>query len=167
MKTYLLVLASLLIFVSCENQPKEKSNSNKNIEVSGETVKGQVYGEAIGVEEIIAADQLSVLMKDDDELFLKLEGKVNAVCQGSGCWVDLDIGNNEIVHVSFKDEAFVLPKDIAGKTAVIDGLAATELVSVNMLKRIAKEDGKTQEEIDAITEPITEYYFEASSVTLK
>ena len=55
---------------------------------------------------------------------------------------------------------------LAGKTAVIEGVATYEEVPVKMLKNLAEEDGKSQEEIDAITEPKMEYTFVAKGVLL-
>lgn len=165
MKTFITLIFSLLIFISCENQQKQKTN-NLPTDITN-PVDGKIYGEAISNENIISAEKLPLALKNNDEKELKLIGKIDAVCQGSGCWVDIDMGNGETVHVTFKDEAFVLPKDVAGQTATIEGIAVTEVVSVEMQKRMAKEEGLTQTEIDKITEPLTEYYFEAVGVTLK
>jgi len=153
-----------MIFVSCENQQKQKTNQ-ETTDITNQA-DGTVYGKAISNEGILSADKLSLELKSTDEKELKLEGKIDAVCQGSGCWVNLDIGEGEIVHVTFKDEAFTLPKDIGGQTAIIEGIAITEVVSIEMQKRMAEEEGLTQTEIDEITEPLTEYYFEAVGVTV-
>lgn len=165
MKTFISLLFSILIFASCENQQKQKT-SQETTNITNQ-VEGNIYGKAISNEGIISAEKLVQELKIIDEKELKLEGKVDAVCQGSGCWVNIDIGNGETAHVTFKDEAFVLPKDIAGQTAVIEGIAVTEVISVEMQKRMAEEEGMSQEEIDEITDPLTEYYFEAEGVTLK
>jgi hypothetical protein len=81
--------------------------------------------------------------------------------------MDVDMGNGEIVHVTFKDDGFLLPKNAAGKKAVIEGVAAYEEIPVNMLKHLAEDEGKSQEEIDAITEPKMEYTFVAKGVILE
>ena len=109
---------------------------------------------------------LPIQLKEVEEISIKLKGQVNSVCQMSGCWFTLDIGNGETAHVTFKDEAFTLPKDIAGQTAVVEGYATKEETSVETLKRAAKSEGKTQEEIEAISQPVIEYYFEAVGVTI-
>jgi hypothetical protein len=84
----------------------------------------------------------------------------------SGCWMDLAMDDDEIIHVTFKDDSFLLPKDAAGKTAIIEGVATYEEIPVDMLKHMAEDEGKTQEEIDAITEPKLEYTFVAKGVIL-
>lgn len=55
------------------------------------------------------------------------------------------------MKVKFKDYAFFMPKDCAGKKAVVDGYAYTQTTSVEELKHLAGDAGKPQAEIDAIT----------------
>ena len=85
----------------------------------------------------------------------------------TGCWMDVDMGNGKIVHVTFKDDGFLIPMDAAGKTAIIEGEATYEDIPVELLKHLAEDDGKTPEEIDAITEPEMEYTFVAKGVILQ
>ena len=60
-----------------------------------------------------------------------------------------------------------MPMDAAGKTAVIEGVATYEEIPVKMLKHLAEDAGKTQEEIDAIKEPKKEYTFIANGVIVQ
>jgi hypothetical protein len=60
-----------------------------------------------------------------------------------------------------------MPLDCAGKTAIVDGIAKVDVTSIDDLKEYAKDDGKKQEEIDAINEPKKELVFEAKGVILK
>ncbi len=166
MKIFITLVFSILILVSCQNQQTQKETTKKETISIEKQVNGVVYGKSINDDNITDATNLPSLLKSNNEKNLKLRGEVYEVCQGSGCWVEIEIGNGEIVHITFKDEAFTLPKDIAGKNAVISGIASTEIISVEMQKRIAKKEGLTQEKINNITEPLTEYYFEADGVTL-
>jgi hypothetical protein len=75
--------------------------------------------------------------------------------------------NGDDLRVTFKDYAFFVPKDCAGKTAIIDGTARIEITSVADLKEFAKDDKKTQAEIDSISQPLQEVVFEAKGVILK
>ncbi len=166
MKTILTITISIIFLISCENQQKQIEESNNKTETIAKLVKGTVYGKPISEEYILSSEDLPNQLKEVEEISIKLKGQVNSVCQMSGCWLTLEIGNGETVHVTFKNEAFTLPKDITGQTAVIEGDATKEETSVETLKRAAKSEGKTQEEIDAISQPITGYYFEADGVTL-
>ena len=77
--------------------------------------------------------------------------------------VDID---GEESMVRFKDYAFFMPKDIAGQDAIIEGVAFIEEVSVEDLKHYAEDDGKSPEEIAAITEPKKSLAIVSSGVLL-
>ena len=81
--------------------------------------------------------------------------------------MDLDMGNNEVIKVSFKDYAFVIPIESQGKTATVEGFAKKELISVELLQHYAEDAGKTPEEIAAITEEEYIYTFEAKGVVIE
>jgi hypothetical protein len=68
--------------------------------------------------------------------------------------------------VQFKDYGFFVPKDIAGRQVVIEGYAYRAVTPIEDLKHYAEDAGKSQEEIDAITEPKEELKFLASGVIL-
>ncbi len=165
MKYFLLIATLVITLNSCDNASQSKSKSEQKQVLN--PVEGEVYGNKIANENIILATTLPQEMLNEKEMELKLEGNINAVCQMSGCWMDMDLGGGEIVHVTFKDEAFTLPKDVTGKNAVIEGVAIRQEVPVAELKKAAKAEGKSQEEIDAINQPKIEFYFEADGVTLK
>lgn len=125
------------------------------------------FGASISAENAIAAAELPVLLASADSIRVKLTGNIESVCQMTGCWMDIEIGNGETVHVTFKDDAFLLPKDAAGKKAVIEGIGQREELSVDYLKHLAEDEGMSQEEIDAINEPRMEYTFIASGVIIE
>jgi len=81
--------------------------------------------------------------------------------------MDLDMGNNETVHVTFLDESFTIPLDAAGKNAIAQGVAIRELIPVEALQNFAREDGKSQAEVAAITEPVYAYEFIAAGVLIE
>lgn len=163
---YLLAVALLVVFSSCCNQNEKKEQDGKHETAVVPTSSTGNFGEEITADEAISAQNLPQLLEGKETVEVKLTGDVAAVCQMSGCWVDIDMGNDEIIHVTFKDDSFLLPKDATGKTAVIEGIATYEEIPVEMLKHMAEDEGRTQEEIDAITEPKLEYTFVAKGVIL-
>ncbi len=165
MRKLLLILLAFAFFTACENTP-EKNNGKETIEEVIEK-DPNIFGKEIVLDKVADSRRLPSLMETTNTLGIKLIGKVNDVCQASGCWLDMDLGDNQYIHVTFKDENFVVPKNIAGKTIVIDGIAKKELVSVEMQKKAAKSEGLSQKEIDAIASPKTEYYFEATGIIIK
>lgn len=165
MKYLLLIVTLVFTLNSCDNASQTKNKSEQKQILN--PVEGETFGNKIANENVILATNLRQKMANEDEMELKLEGNIDAVCQMTGCWMDMKLGDGEIVHVTFKDEAFTLPKDIAGKDAVIKGVAIRQEVPVTELKKAAKAEGKSQDEIDAIDQPKVEYYFEADGVTLR
>lgn len=55
------------------------------------------------------------------------EGVVDKVCQQKGCWLEIAPKTGEAgMHVTFKDEAFVVPKDCSGRIARLFGTVSVE-----------------------------------------
>jgi hypothetical protein len=96
-----------------------------------------------------------------------VNGQVLNVCQAKGCWVDVKLADNSVMKVKFKDYAFFLPKDIAGKTVVLNGMAYNQKVSVADQRHYAQDAGKSEKEIKAITQPKQSITFTASGVVIK
>jgi hypothetical protein len=101
------------------------------------------------------------------EEHLKLSAKVNDVCQMKGCWMTLNLENGDQVMVRFKDYEFFVPKDASGRTAVVEGRAYYDEVSVETLRHYAEDAGKSKEEIEMITKPEMRLSFIADGVILK
>ena len=104
-------------------------------------------------------------MKVGDTLNTKLKGAITEVCSKKGCWMKLDIGNDKIVRVTFKDYGFFMPLDATGEV-VVNGIAYVKEISVADLKHYAEDAGKSAEEIAKITEPEVTMSFEADGVLL-
>ena len=100
---------------------------------------------------------------------VKVEGKVEAVCQSKGCWMNIvsDDPSQKPMMVKFKDYGFFMPKDIAGQRVILKGMAYLEETSVDELRHYAEDAGKSAEEIASITEPKVELKFMADGVILK
>jgi hypothetical protein len=148
----IILLATMAIFLfSCKN----------------EATKTEFFGEKITEEGAVPTDSLKSMMGEKTELNCKLSGKIDAVCQKKGCWMELKNTDGTSMRVTFKDYAFFMPKDASGRTAIVDGIAKIEVTSVADLQEYAKDDGKNKEEIAAITEPLSELVFEAKGVILK
>ena len=83
-----------------------------------------------------------------------------------GCWMRLKDAENNELFIRFKDYGFFVPKDAAGKTAVLKGKAFIHTTSADELKHYAEDAGKSKEEIAKITEPEQEYRFLADGVII-
>jgi hypothetical protein len=125
------------------------------------------YGAELSDAKAIKATKLAKTMQGKEAMQVKLDGTIVEVCQTKGCWMTVETSKGEAIRVTFKDYGFFVPKDAAGKKAVFEGEAKIETVDVATLKHYAEDAGKSQEEIDAITEPETKLTFVASGVKIE
>jgi len=160
-------LIAITTFLSCSQHTPNQETSNSTAAVDSTVLNQQYFGDSISADSAKPVSELKKLMGEEKMLPIKLTGKVEAVCQKKGCWMNLTNGNGEKLRVTFKDYKFFVPKDCAGKTAFIQGVASTEETSVAELQEFAKDAGKSKEEIAAIKEPKKELVFEASGVIIR
>jgi hypothetical protein len=151
MKNYFIVIALVLGICSVSNVFGQAKN----------------YGAKIDDKGVMAMGDLVKQMQNQDKMKAKVEGKVSSVCQAKGCWMMLETGNGNSMRVTFKDYEFFVPKDIAGKTVIIEGVAEKSTTSVEELRHYAQDAKKSKEEIEKITEPKSEMVFEAVGVIVK
>ena len=112
------------------------------------------------------ATQLADSMNLTEELEVILTGTITDVCKMSGCWMELDMGNGSELLVTFPEDVFVVPGDAIGKQATVTGLASKVILPVKRLQLQAADEGATEEEINAIVDPVTEYSIAASNVIM-
>ncbi|RTQ52615.1 DUF4920 domain-containing protein [Hymenobacter gummosus] len=110
---------------------------------------------------------LPVVLGNQDSARVKLVGEATAVCQAKGCWMQLQTADGKKMRVRFKDYAFFVPKDTQGKTVVVDGWAHREEISVADQQHYAKDAGKSDKEVAAITKPEQQLTFMADGVLIK
>ncbi|OIQ20224.1 MAG: DUF4920 domain-containing protein [Flavobacterium sp. MedPE-SWcel] len=105
-------------------------------------------------------------LKIGDTVSVKFRSKINEVCQKKGCWMSMELAEGEESFVKFKDYAFFVPLNAGDQEAIVHGKAFVSEVSVADLKHYAKDEGKSQEEIDKIVDPKVTYGFEADGVLI-
>ena len=165
MKKIFSLLLLMFIVVSCKNETKTTDVS----ETESNEVAYASFGDEIAADNAINTSEMASRfenMKSGDSIATKMVGKVNEVCQAKGCWMRVDLGNEEEVMVKFKDYGFFMPKNIAGKEVIMNGQAYVTEVSVDEQRHYAEDAGKSEEEIAAITEPKRTYSFMANGVLL-
>ena len=166
MKNLILLAVVFLTLTACKSEKKTEVDLTEN--------KQEVAYESFG-KEIIADDALEASrmathyegMKVGDTVNSKMIAKVDEVCQAKGCWMKLSLDNGEQVMVKFKDYGFFMPKDIKGREVVVNGIAFVNEMSVDEQQHYAEDEGKSPEQIAAITTPKKTYSFEADGVLLK
>ena len=79
-------------------------------------------GAAVTVETPVS---IAALAKDPANFAgqtVRLEGTVKAVCQGMGCWVEVQQADGTSFLARSLDESVLLPKDCAGRKIVVQGV---------------------------------------------
>ncbi len=126
--------------------------------------RGSVYGAEVSNKDAISVVELEKKLESEDQFKGNVKGKVVSVCQEKGCWMKLAKEDGENIMIRFKDYKFFVPKNIAGKEVVLNGIAKKTTTSVEMLRHYAKDAGKSDDEVAKITEPKNEIIFTASGV---
>ncbi|WP_396149651.1 DUF4920 domain-containing protein [Flavobacterium sp.] len=159
MKRILLILPLFILTISCTK--KETKTESKPVYAA--------FGEKITEESAVSKEVLLEkykTLKKGDTLAVKVASKINEICQNKGCWMTLDLGNEETAFVKFKDYGFFVPMNAQKRETIIEGKAFVEETSVAELKHYAEDEGKTPEEIAKIIAPKTEYKFLAHGVLI-
>ncbi len=153
MKKTVLFLSFFIFFIACKQQEKDYVS----------------FGEKIQPNDAYTVSQMSTLfenLKAGDTVPVKFTSTVNEVCQSKGCWMKLNLGEQETM-VKFKDYAFFMPKNIAGHQVIVDGIAFVNEMSVDEQRHYAEDAGKSEKEIEAIKTPKRTLSFEASGVLVQ
>ena len=159
MKRIALLFVTFLLIISCKNENKETTAD----------IAYASFGDKITAEEVLTKDEIIEkykTLKAGDTAFVKFTSKVNEVCQAKGCWMKLDLGDEEAM-VRFKDYGFFMPKNIADREVIVNGKAYVSEMSVEEQRHYAEDAGQTPEEIEAITEVKRTLSFEADGVLVK
>jgi hypothetical protein len=165
MKKSLLLAFALLFLVACNT---DKKKEEPVVETEKQEMAFQSFGEKITADNAISRNELAEKykhLKIGDSIAVKFTSEVKEVCQNKGCWMKMDMGEEEAM-VRFKDYGFFMPKDIAGQEVIVEGYAFVSETSVEDQRHYAEDAGKTAEEIAAITEPKRTLSFTSSGVLI-
>ncbi len=153
-----------------QEESHEEDQEQGEMETEGEQSEhGSHFGEKITPQGAISFEEMVRQLKQNDSINVKVQAKVDAVCQKKGCWMNVTSPGKPMpdsLFVRFKDYGFFVPKDISGREVVMRGKAYTEVTPVDELRHYAEDAGKSEEEIQQITEPKEETKFLADGVLL-
>ncbi|WP_179348239.1 DUF4920 domain-containing protein [Winogradskyella pacifica] len=166
MKKIILLFAISLFALSCKDDSK---TTEVKIEEAKQEIAYASFGEEINDTDALTSERMMEqykTLKTGDTITSKVKGKIIEVCSKKGCWMTLDMGEDNQVMVKFKDYGFFMPLNAEGDV-VMNGKAYVSETSIEELRHYAEDAGKTAEEVAAITDPKFEYGFEADGVLLK
>jgi hypothetical protein len=153
---------SLLVIgwgLGCSSQTEKNQSPSADQETA--------YGEPISAEGAIPVNQLPLLLSGQDSVQVKLVGTVLESCRNKGCWMKVAVDGERPMQVTFQDYGFFVPKSMKGETAIMEGVAYADTVSVDQLRHFAEDAGKSAAEIAAITSPEPTITFVAKGVIIK
>ena len=164
---FISVITLVSSIFSCQNQESESVEG----EVTPQKVINYAYfGDTISPESALTSDEVLKLyaeLQEGDTVPAKFLGNIETVCQKKGCWMNVQLSEEESTFVRFKDYGFFMPLNAAGSEAILEGQAFISVVSVEERQHYAEDEGLSAEEIAAITEPEITYGFLAHGVLIK
>jgi hypothetical protein len=166
MKAIFRLLLIVLVTVSCKNETKETPNNSQENSDLAYTSVGIRISDKEAMLASTASEQYETMIIGDT-MPTKMMAKVIEVCQSKGCWMKLNLEDGNEVMVKFKDYGFFMPKDIAGKEVIVNGIAFVNEVPVDEQQHYAKDAGKSDEDIAVITTSKKTFSFEADGVLIK
>ncbi len=167
MKYTLIALLGIGI-LACEPQKNESETQEAEATEMVTNDGWAPYGDTIDIENVMTADEMMVMVDESGMATTKLEGTIEEACQKKGCWMKVKVdGMDDPIRVTFKDYGFFVPLNSAGNSVVMEGVVKLDTTGIDVLKHYAEDAGKSQEEIDAITEPEINLAFEATGVKIK
>ncbi|MDA3942891.1 MAG: DUF4920 domain-containing protein [Bacteroidetes bacterium] len=165
---FTILFGALLVLNSCGNAEKQDHDDHSGHDhATMEVAASGNFGEEISKDDAIDVVEAIAQITADTTNDLKIKGEIVEVCQHSGCWITMDMGNGETLMVNMLDHAYEVPKDAAGKSVWVEGVAVRELIPVEMLKHYARDAGRSQEEINAISKPEWKYTVDARGVIIE
>jgi hypothetical protein len=162
MKNIFILSCSLLLLVSCKKEEAEVANEKP--------VNYESFGAKIAADDALTSLEMLQKyqsLKPGDTIDVKFKTTINEVCKKKGCWMTMELGNENEAFVKFKDYAFFVPKNADKSEAIVSGKAFMDSISVNDLRHFAKDGGKSEAEIAQITIPEVKYSFQADGVLIQ
>lgn len=181
MRKQLFFIAGLAFLAACTNSSGDSATENtdtlaaeivedtivKHVEVEEAADSNAVtFGEEIDAEGAITLEQFAQNMESNDSLEAKVVATPSKVCQKKGCWFIVELPSGEEMRIKTKGHDYLVPKNMAGKEVVFEGLAYRDTVTVKQLQHFAEDAGKSNEEIATITEPKIGISFRADGVRI-
>ncbi|MCK5638258.1 MAG: DUF4920 domain-containing protein [Flavobacteriaceae bacterium] len=162
MKKLIIAIVLLVSVVACKEINKEEQKEIADLQYVS-------FGKKITSESPISKEEMFKKfdkLKKGDTIDVKFASSINEVCKTKGCWMKLDLGNENESMVRFTDYGFFMPLNSDNKDVIVEGRAFVSEISVEELQHYAKDAGKSEEEIAKITEAEFTYAFEADGVLM-
>ncbi|WP_184550700.1 DUF4920 domain-containing protein [Mucilaginibacter sp. FT3.2] len=124
---------------------------------------GMVYGDKPDTTAMMMAAKVEAFMGKKTRISTTIEGRVTAVTKQKGGWFEVDAGGGKIITAHFKNYNVTIPKDIVGRTVIMEGVAQ-KLFIADDLQHLAGDTvtGKKQHKVK--TDPKRRLAFEVKGL---
>jgi len=126
---------------------------------------GMVYGQRPDTTTLMAAGKTEAFMGKKTRISTTITGKVIKVIKEKGGWFEIDAGNGKIIAAHFKNYNITIPKAMAGRMVIIEGVAQ-KLFMADDLQHLAGDTvtGKKQHKVK--TDPKRRLTFEVKGLMI-
>jgi hypothetical protein len=126
---------------------------------------GMVFGEKPDTITLMPASKLEAFIGNKTRITTAISGKVIKVIKEKGGWFEMDAGNQRVIAAHFTNAGINLPRQVAGRTVIISGIAAKQFIADD-LQHIAGDtvNGKKQHKIN--TSPNRRISFEVKGLMI-
>jgi Domain of unknown function (DUF4920) len=146
--------AAIVLFMSaCQSGSERTAEGSPNPRAAA-TTSTLKLGAPMTTAELIPLARLAKDTRGYLDRPIKTEGKVTAVCQAMGCWMEISDASTE-VHIKMAGHSFFVPKTASGRQAIVEG------------RLLAKPgDGECEKEAEQATGKTVKLELEATGVEL-
>jgi hypothetical protein len=88
-----------------------------------------VYGTKPDTAGVMDASKVEGYMDTKTRISVAIRGKILKVTKSKGGWFTIDAGNGRTIAAHFKNYKVSIPTSLAGKTAVMDGVASKQFIA--------------------------------------
>ena len=165
-----LLIFSFLVLLTLNVNAQGTPKKIKVVSTSINATDYALFGQKFDTKKVLTNKEMLKkykTLKKGDSVAVKFKSTIKEVCKKKGCWMQMDLTNDNQSFVKFKDYGFFVPLNADNSEAIVNGIAFIDVVSVEELKHYAKDAGKSQAEINAIKKPEITFAFKATGVLIK
>jgi hypothetical protein len=151
----LLLLANSLAAMGCESMSRTSNPAEPAPGLAAAapahsaTSSSVKLGAPLGKSPLVPLASIASDTTKYAETKVKTEGRVTAICQAMGCWMEIADANGE-AHIRMNGHNFFIPKSASGRRAIVEGTVLPRPDNGECEQEAAEATGKTVKvELDA------------------
>lgn len=106
---------------AARNANTQTTSTSKPAKAVGSSLVNQRFGEPITETTDTSLASIASSPADYTDKTIRTTGKVTAVCQAAGCWMEIGDETSR-AHIKMSGHSFFVPKTAGGHTAIVQGI---------------------------------------------